>query len=110
MGSEESIRLMSLENRLRILPTEQEKEDEKTSRRTQLNAQVSTGLADGVDVKEVDGRADDGAEHAVVQILCRPDQAVEDQQTPDEAKRHSSCRQTYGQSQRDGLPTVVNGT
>lgn len=47
--------------------------------RTQLNAEVSPGLTDGVDVKEADGRADDGAEHAVVQILGRSDQAVEDQ-------------------------------
>lgn len=51
----------------------------RRSGRTQLHAEVSPGLTDGVDVKEVDGRADDGAEHAVVQILGRSDQAVENE-------------------------------
>lgn len=51
--------------------------------------QSVTGLTDGVDVKEVDGRAYDGVEHAVVQRLSRPHQHVEDQQAPDVAKHHS---------------------
>lgn len=57
------------------------------------------GLTDGVDVKEADVSAEDGGEHAVVQRLRRLHQAVENDQTPDETKDHSSCGQTCRRTQ-----------
>lgn len=85
---------MSLENLLRILPTQREEDSFYPEVLASRVTRSVTGLTDGVDVEEVDGRADDGVEHAVVQHLSRPHQHVEDQQAPDVAKHHSSSGQT----------------
>lgn len=43
-------------------------------------------LTDWVDVKEANGRTQDGFEHAVVQELCTPDQHVEQEDVPQKSK------------------------
>lgn len=85
---------MSLENLLRILPTQRDEDSFYPEVLAVTVTQSVTGLTDGVDVEEVDGCADDGVEHAVVQRLSRPHQHVEDQQAPDVAKHHSRSGQT----------------
>lgn len=52
------------------------------------------GLTDGVDVKKVNGRAENGAEHAVVKSLCWAHQPMKDDQTPGVAEDDGSCCET----------------
>lgn len=85
---------MSLENLLRILPTQWDEDSFYPEVLAVSVTQSVTGLTDGVDVEEVDGCADDGVEHAVVQRLSRPYQHVEDQQAPDVTKHHSRSGQS----------------
>lgn len=49
---------------------------------------MGNGLTDWVDVKEADGRAQDGSEHAVVQELRTPDQHVKQEDVPQESKNN----------------------
>jgi len=59
-----------------------------------LQCLTGAGLTYGVDVKEANRRADDGAKHAVVQSLRRSDQSVKQHQTAYVAKDHRSHCQT----------------
>lgn len=47
---------------------------------------MGNGLTDRVDVKEANGRTQDGSEHAVVQELRTPDQHVEQEEVPQESE------------------------
>lgn len=52
---------------------------------------VQETLTDGVDVEEAHWGPEDGAEHAVVELLSGSHQHVEEEQTTEEAKHHRSC-------------------
>ena len=51
-------------------------------------------LTDRMNVEEAHGRAQEGAEHAVVQRLCRHHQDVEVDQAAQEAKQDGGAGQT----------------
>lgn len=59
---------------------------------------LKTRLTNGVDVEEVHRCADDGVEHAVVQMLSWSHQLVKDYETSGVAKHHSCSCQTCSQS------------
>lgn len=60
---------MSLENLFRIRPTKDFKVEVSGERERLVGRNLKTRLTNGVDVKEVNRCADDGVEHAVVQML-----------------------------------------
>lgn len=58
----------------------------QTNIAAKCQVQVGNGLTDRVDVKEANGRTQDGSEHAVVQELRTPDQHVEQEEVPQESE------------------------